>query len=107
MAVSGRPWMIVRAMNSSPAVARNTGLLSVGASLVGPWQPAQLDSATKEKYGWKLFTYTWTGATPGDHVIVSRATDATGRVQPTEEELATKKSFLEHNAQTPRKVRIA
>jgi len=73
----------------------------------GPWQPATLDPATKDKYGWKLFTYIWTGATSGDHVIVSRATDAAGRVQPTEEELGTKKSFLEHNAQAPRKVKIA
>lgn len=73
----------------------------------GPWQAATLDPATKDKYGWKLFTYTWTGATPGEHVIVSRATDATGLVQPTEEALATKKSFLEHNAQAPRKVKIA
>ena len=72
-----------------------------------PWQPAKLDPSTKEKYGWKLFTYMWSGATSGDHVLVSRATDVTGRVQPTEEELATKKSFLEHNAQAPRKVRIA
>jgi DMSO/TMAO reductase YedYZ molybdopterin-dependent catalytic subunit len=73
----------------------------------GPWQLAKLDPATRDKYGWKLFTYIWTGATSGDHVIVSRATDATGRVQPTEEELGTKKSFLEHNAQAPRKVKIA
>jgi hypothetical protein len=73
----------------------------------GPWQPATLDPGTKDKYGWKLFTFIWAGATSGDHVIVSRATDATGRVQPTEEELATKKSFLEHNAQVPRRVKIA
>jgi DMSO/TMAO reductase YedYZ molybdopterin-dependent catalytic subunit len=73
----------------------------------GPWQPAKLDPVTKDKYGWKLFTYTWTAATPGDHVIVSRATDVTGRVQPTEQDLSTKKSFLEHNAQAPRKVKIA
>jgi DMSO/TMAO reductase YedYZ molybdopterin-dependent catalytic subunit len=73
----------------------------------GPWQSAKLDPATKDKYGWKLFTYMWTGATPGDHTIVSRATDVTGRVQPTEQELSTKKSFLEHNAQAPRKVKIA
>lgn len=73
----------------------------------GPWQPAELDATTKDKYGWRLFTYAWKGATPGDHVIVSRATDANGRVQPTEEDLSTKKSFLEHNAQVPRKVKIA
>jgi len=28
-------------------------------------------------------------------------------VQPTEQELETKKSFLEHNAQSPRKVMIS
>jgi len=73
----------------------------------GPWQAATLDPSTKEKYGWKLFTYTWNGATPGDHTIVSRVTDTTGKVQPTEQELETKKSFLEHNSQAPRKIKIA
>jgi len=73
----------------------------------GAWQPARLDPATKDKYGWKLFTFTWTGATSGDHTIVSRATDASGHTQPTEQELSTKKSFLEHNAQAPRKVKVA
>ena len=73
----------------------------------GPWRTATLEPSTKDKYGWKLFTYVWAGATSGDHVLVSRAIDAAGRVQPTEEELGTKKSFLEHNAQAPRKVKIA
>jgi DMSO/TMAO reductase YedYZ molybdopterin-dependent catalytic subunit len=73
----------------------------------GAWQPATLDPATKDKYGWKLFTYVWNGATPGDHTLVSRVTDATGKVQPTAEELSTKKSFLEENSQAPRTVRIA
>jgi hypothetical protein len=73
----------------------------------GAWQPATMDPATKEKYGWKFFTYSWTGATPGEHTLVSRVTDATGRVQPTEKDLENKKSFLEQNSQSPRKVRIA
>jgi DMSO/TMAO reductase YedYZ molybdopterin-dependent catalytic subunit len=73
----------------------------------GPWQAATLDPSTKEKYGWKLFTYTWNGATPGDHTIVSRVTDTTGKVQPTEQELESKKSFLEQNSQAPRKLKIA
>ena len=59
------------------------------------------------KYSWKLFTYTWTGATPGEHTLVSRVTDATGAVQPTAEELENKKTFLEDNSQHPRKVMIA
>ena len=74
----------------------------------GPWQPATLDPATaKEKYGWKLFTYTWNNPTPGDHTLVSRVTQADGKVQPTEQELETKKSFLEQNSQSPRKVKVA
>ena len=72
----------------------------------GPWQPAVLDPATREKYSWKLFTYSWTGLTPGAHTIVSRVTDATGKVQPTAEELAIKKTFLEDNAQMPRTLTI-
>jgi DMSO/TMAO reductase YedYZ molybdopterin-dependent catalytic subunit len=73
----------------------------------GPWQMATADPATKDKFGWKFYTYTWKGATPGDHTIVSRATDATGAVQPTEKDLENKKSFLEQNSQAPRKLKIA
>ena len=73
----------------------------------GPWQPATLDPATNARYSWKLFTYAWNGATPGEHTLVSRVTDANGKVQPTEQELETKKSFLEQNSQAPRKVMIA
>lgn len=72
----------------------------------GPWQRATLD-ASNTQYSWKLFTYRWEGATAGDHTIVSRATDASGSVQPTAEELSRKKTFLEDNSQFPRKVRIS
>ena len=74
----------------------------------GPWQPAKLDPETmKEKYGWKFFTYVWNGASPGEHTLVSRVIDVTGQVQPTAEELANKKTFLEDNSQHPRKVMIS
>ena len=70
----------------------------------GPWQPATIDPATaKEKYGWKLFTYSLSGLAPGEHTIVSRVTDATGKVQPTEKDLENKKTFLEDNSQHPRR----
>ena len=73
----------------------------------GPWQAATMDPSTKDKFGWKFFTYAWNGATPGAHTLVSRVTDATGKVQPTEQDLETKKSFLEHNPQSPRKVMVS
>jgi DMSO/TMAO reductase YedYZ molybdopterin-dependent catalytic subunit len=73
----------------------------------GPWQPATMDPSTTGKYSWKLFTWVWNGATPGEHTLVSRVTDQTGRIQPTAEELETKKTFLEDNSQQPRKVTIS
>ena len=72
----------------------------------GPWQPAVMDS-TNSKYSWKLFTYVWNNPAPGEHTLVSRVTDATGKVQPTAEDLETKKSFLEDNSQHPRKVVVS
>ena len=72
----------------------------------GPWQKATLDPANT-KYSWKLFSYTWEGASPGEHTIVSRVTDEEGNVQPTAEDLKRKKTFLEDNSQFPRKVMIA
>jgi DMSO/TMAO reductase YedYZ molybdopterin-dependent catalytic subunit len=71
----------------------------------GAWQQAALDAANT-KHSWKLFTYRWEGATPGEHTLVSRATDVEGRVQPTAAELARKRTFLEDNSQFPRKVMI-
>lgn len=72
----------------------------------GAWQPATFHSANT-KYSWKLFTYVWKDAKPGEHTIVSRVTDVDGTVQPTAEELARKKTFLEDNGQFPRKVKIS
>ena len=72
----------------------------------GPWQRATLDPANTQ-FSWKLFTYRWDGATPGEHTLVSRVTDANGVVQPTAAELARKKTFLEDNSQFPRKVMVS
>jgi DMSO/TMAO reductase YedYZ molybdopterin-dependent catalytic subunit len=73
----------------------------------GPWQPATIDPSTNSKYSWKFFNYTWNGATPGEHTIVSRVTDVTGQVQPTAEDLAGKLTFLEDNSQFPRTLVIS
>jgi DMSO/TMAO reductase YedYZ molybdopterin-dependent catalytic subunit len=72
----------------------------------GQWMAAKADPATTAKYGWKLYHFDWPNAAAGEHTIVSRVTDATGKVQPTEQDLANKKTFLEDNSQHPRKVMI-
>jgi DMSO/TMAO reductase YedYZ molybdopterin-dependent catalytic subunit len=71
----------------------------------GPWEKATMAS-TNTQFSWKLFTYRWEGATPGEHTLVSRVTDAEGAVQPTAAELKRKKTFLQDNSQFPRKVMI-
>jgi DMSO/TMAO reductase YedYZ molybdopterin-dependent catalytic subunit len=84
-----------------------TPLMSVEVQIDnGPWRKAALDSSNT-KYSWKRFSYQWEGATPGEHTLVSRATDVNGAVQPTAAELTRKKTFLEDNSQFPRKVKIA
>jgi len=83
-----------------------TPLKSVEVSVDdGPWQPAAL-SKSNSRFGWKQFTFDWKNATPGEHTLVSRATDIEGRVQPTKAELSRKKTFLEDNTQFARKIRI-
>ena len=84
-----------------------TPLKSVEVSVDGgPWQAATLDKANT-RFSWKLFSFEWKGVMPGEHTLVSRATDANGTVQPSTAELARKKTFLEDNAQFPRKIKIA
>jgi DMSO/TMAO reductase YedYZ molybdopterin-dependent catalytic subunit len=73
----------------------------------GPWMAATADPQTKDKYGWKIYYYTWKGAPAGEHTLVSRVTDINGKVQPTSEEIESKKTFLEDNSQHPRKVMIS
>ena len=84
-----------------------TPLKSVEVKIdAGPWQKAT-PASSNTRYSWKLFTYRWEGATPGEHTLVSRATDAEGTVQPAADQLKRKKTFLQDNAQFPRKVMIA
>jgi DMSO/TMAO reductase YedYZ molybdopterin-dependent catalytic subunit len=70
-----------------------------------PWMPAVFDKANT-RFSWKLFSYEWKGAAAGEHTLVSRVTDANGAVQPSVEELKSKKTFLQDNAQFPRKVLV-
>jgi len=45
------------------------------------WNPAELGK-DRVKYAWRLWSYGWKPAKSGDYVILSRATDSQGRVQP-------------------------
>ncbi len=45
------------------------------------WAPAELGT-DHAKYSWRLWKYPWTAKNRGEYVIMSRAKDSSGRVQP-------------------------
>ena len=75
----------------------------------GPWLPATIDRSPKDRYTWRFFSFDWKNPPPGEHQIVSRATDEEGRVQPAADDPAIrlKKTYWEANQQWPRKIAIA
>lgn len=71
----------------------------------GPWREAEIDPDSTQ-FSWKLFSYAWSDAAPGEHTIVSRVTDVNGQVQATAEQVPEKPSRWENYAQFPRTVEI-
>jgi DMSO/TMAO reductase YedYZ molybdopterin-dependent catalytic subunit len=74
----------------------------------GPWVPATIDRSPRDKYTWRFFSFDWKNPTPGEHQVVSRATDDEGRIQPSADDPAIqlKKTYWEANQQWPRKIAI-
>ena len=74
----------------------------------GPWLPAKVDRSPRDRYTWRFFTFDWKNPGPGEHQVVSRATDEEGRVQPAADDpaIALKKTYWEANQQWPRKLKL-
>ena len=84
-----------------------TPLASVEISVDGgPWREAEIDPDSSQ-YSWKLFYLDWDDASPGEHTLVSRVTDANGQVQATADQMPEKPSRWENYAQFPRTVMIS
>ncbi|MFD2446941.1 sulfite oxidase [Bacillus sp. CGMCC 1.16607] len=49
----------------------------------GTWVDANVGSTKNTSYGWKSWTYEWTIFEKGEYTILSKATDSSGRMQPT------------------------
>jgi DMSO/TMAO reductase YedYZ molybdopterin-dependent catalytic subunit len=71
----------------------------------GPWQQATIDPQAS-RYSWKPFYFDWQGASPGEHTIVSRVTDANGHTQAPAGQLPERVSYWEEFGQFPRRIRI-
>ena len=78
----------------------------------GPWIPAELsapgDGASDKGYTWALWSVDWSGPTPGEHTITSRAFDRDDNQQPAPDDpfLAAKRTYWESNGQITRRVLI-
>lgn len=74
----------------------------------GPWMPAQLAKDPSAPNCWVFWHLDWKDATPGEHTITSRATDARGRIQPSPNDdfITLKKTYWEANQQAVRKVKL-
>lgn len=70
----------------------------------GVWMSARLEPPPNS-YAWTFWTLDTSPLAPGTHTVVSRATDAAGRVQP--ENLDQKKTYWEDNAQFRRTITVA
>jgi len=69
----------------------------------GAWQRASLQK-NDNPFAWTFFTLDTPALAAGSHELVSRATDAKGRVQP--ESLPLKKTYWEDNAQFARTIQV-
>jgi DMSO/TMAO reductase YedYZ molybdopterin-dependent catalytic subunit len=74
----------------------------------GPWRPAVLDDEPRAQFGWRFFSIDLQAVVPGKHIVVSRAVDVNGRVQPAadDDEIALKKTYWEAYQQWPREIEL-
>ncbi|MCI0534894.1 MAG: molybdopterin-dependent oxidoreductase [Verrucomicrobiales bacterium] len=74
----------------------------------GSWRPAVLDAKSRSKFCWVFFSIDLGTLKAGKHVIVSRAIDVKGRIQPSAEddEIALKKTYWEAYQQWPREIEV-
>ena len=89
------------------ALNDGTPLKSIEVKIdAGAWQQAKIDPVSTQ-YSWKLFYLDWDDATPGEHTLTSRVTDANGQVQATVDQMPEKPSRWENYAQFSRTVTIS
>ena len=74
----------------------------------GRWQRAQMGRSQYTGASWSFWTFNWANPTPGEHTITTRAVDASGKVQPAQDDprIANKITYWESNGQITRRVNI-
>ena len=70
----------------------------------GAWRAATMDRPD-DPHTWTFFTFETEGLTPGEHTLVSRATDVDGRTQPVD--LSMKRTRWENNELFERTIQVS
>lgn len=98
---------------SGAAWSDGTPLKSVEVKIGdGPWQPAIIGKKPARgldtKFTWSFWHFDWKSPVSGEHNVVSRATDADGRIQPAADEpmMKNKATYWEANQQWVRRIRL-
>lgn len=74
----------------------------------GPWLTAELGRKQQANHAWTFWSYDWKDPEPGEHSLVSRATDVNGTIQPAADDptIKLKKTYYEANQQYPPKIQL-
>jgi len=74
----------------------------------GAWLPLRRQRRPRARFGWSFWHWDWQNPPAGEHTLVSRATDARGRRQPSAEDPAIKlkRTYWEANQQVVRRLRL-
>ena len=91
---------------ASAAWAGETEIKRVEVSLDGgkSWTDAELHEHS-QPYAWRFFALEWASPAAGDHTLMSRATDARGRVQPMQRDEDRRDAMITHVIPIPVSVR--
>jgi DMSO/TMAO reductase YedYZ molybdopterin-dependent catalytic subunit len=73
-----------------------------------PWREAELESNHHHRFAWRFWHFDWKNPVKGNHVVVSRAIDEQGRIQPSPDDpqIKMKQTYWEANQQWRRLLRL-
>jgi DMSO/TMAO reductase YedYZ molybdopterin-dependent catalytic subunit len=106
--------LVGRVTRAKGGVVRITGAAWAGGPVAkvelkiddGPWISTELGKSARD--AWTFWSHEWKNPTPGEHTLVSRATDEAGTVQPAadDDSIKLKQTYWEANQQYPRRIRL-
>ncbi len=89
---AGKPYCIVGAAWSAAEITQ----VEISTDAGQTWQPATLLDPPLD-HAWQRWEFQWTPPAPGEYTLMSRATDARGRTQPSKSDVAHTEGYVIHH----------